>query len=609
MSVKKFFFLFLIFSLQSIQDSRAQTFTASVNSTKVSSEEQFEISFVFSGSDVNSISNFQPPKFNDFVILSGPNQSTSMQIINGVVSGSRSFSYYIQARSTGKFVIPSASIVHKNETLRTEPITIEVVKGTPKPKQQQNDQGVSNEEIAENLFIRASVDKSTVYKGEQLTVVYKLYTRLNIASPQISKLPSYEGFWAEELETSNNISFSRETIDGKVYNVGVLKRAALFPTQTGDLSVTPFELKIPVQVQSRRRSNSIFDDFFNDPFFGRAQTVEYTAKSNTVKVKVNPLPNSNEVSFKGAVGNYSLTASVDKEKIKQNEPISVKVKISGSGNLKLVDQPEIIFPNGFEVYDPKVTDEISRSGIVSGSKNFEFLAIPRNSGKYEIQPIEFTFFNPSKKGFTTLTSQTFVIEVEQGVGEYAGSNAIVQQDIKLLDKDIRYIKTGLTQKNNQEIWIFSYSFLIAIIIPLLIAGTLLIWKRKEDNLASNITLLKNIKAQKVASKRLKKAAKLLKVKNADLFYEEIAFALSGYIQDKFNIEKSDYSIDKAVSKLTMHDTSDELISSLKSTIEKCDFIRYAPAVDQQSDMQNMYDSTVKLIYGIEDSSDKRGKNV
>jgi len=524
-----------------------------------------------------------------------------MQIINGAVSGSRTFSYYIQARSVGKFTIPSASIIFKNETFRSEPITIEVLKGATKPKQQQNDQSVSNDEIQENLFIRAIVDKNTVYQGEQITVVYKLYTRLNISSPQISKLPSYQGFWAEELETSNNISFTRETIDGKVFNVAVLKRAALFPTQNGDLSVTPFELKIPVQIQSRKRSNNIFDDFFNDPFFGRAQTVEFNANSNTVRVKVLPLPYSDESSFKGAVGNFSMSAVLDKSEIKLNEPISLKVTISGTGNLKLIEQPEVIIPNGFETYDPKVSDEVNRSTVVSGKKDFEFLIIPRLSGKFEIPAFEFTYFNPQKKSYVTVKSETFKINVLPGSGEYAGGGGTTKEEVRILDKDIRYLKLNVNDINHSSnYWFSSNSFYIAMLMPLLIMIGLLFWKRKEDNLAENLQLFKNVRAQKIAKKRLRHAAKLLRLNKENEFYEEISKALFGYLQDKLSIEKSNFSLEKAIELLSNYIKDPLILNELKISVQKCDYIRYAPSSEKDGDLNEMYQKTSELIMSLED---------
>jgi len=269
----------------------AQKFYATVNENKIADTDRLQVTFTYEGKDINKLKNFSPPSFKEFRIFSGPNQSTSMQIINGVVSSSLSYSYILLPNTTGTFNIGSASIEYEGENFKTNPLSVSVVKGTAKPTEDKS-QSVSNEEIAKNLFIRTTVDKRRAYLGEQVTVTYKLYTRLNIASQMsVSKLPQYQGFWAEEIETSQNISFNTEVIDGKQFSVGILKRAALFPTQTGKLEVTPFELNVPVRLQKKRNPNNIWDDFFGDPF-GRGESIEYMAKSNTVRIEVLPLPES-----------------------------------------------------------------------------------------------------------------------------------------------------------------------------------------------------------------------------------------------------------------------------------------------------------------------------
>ncbi len=370
----------------------AQSFVASVAQTTVADNQHFEVSFTFSGKNINGVRNFKPPKFRNFLALSGPNQSTSIQIINGVQSASLSYNYIIQAKSIGTFSIGTASIEYNGETFKTKPIKITIVKGSSKPKKQKQDAGISDEEIAKNLFIRAIVDRRKVYLGEQVTVTYKLYTRLNIAAQMsISKLPHYQGFWAEELETSSNITFATEVIDGKQYRVGVLKKAALFPTQTGKLEITPFELTVPIQLRRNRNRNNFFDDFFNDPF-GFNQTVEYNATSNKVTINVLSLPTEGKPdSFHGAVGEFSLNADVDKTTAKTNEAVTLKVILSGKGNLELLEMPELNLPSGFEKYEPKTSENIKKRNIISGSKTAEYLMIPRVVGTREIPPVEFSY--------------------------------------------------------------------------------------------------------------------------------------------------------------------------------------------------------------------------
>ncbi|MCW8812495.1 MAG: BatD family protein, partial [Chlorobium sp.] len=359
LNFKRNWFLIFAFCLAILtqQNSFAQEFTASVDETTVSDNERFQVSFTFSGSSINDLSKFSPPSFENFTVLSGPNQSTSIQIINGAQSASLTYSFVIQAKSVGTFSIGSASIEQNGTTYKSDPLKITVIKGTAKPQRKNDNSQISNEEIAKNLFIKTTVDKTRVYKGEQVTVTYKLYTRLSIAAQMsVNKLPQYQGFWAEELETPNNISFRTEVVGGKQFRMGVLKKAALFPTQTGTLEVTPFELNVPVQIK-KQKSRSIWDDFFNDPF-GRSEVIEFNAKSNVVKIEVEPLPPGQPGSFNGAVGDYSFDAKLNNTTTKSNEPLTLNVNISGTGNIKLLDMPEINFPNGFEKYEPKVSEDI-----------------------------------------------------------------------------------------------------------------------------------------------------------------------------------------------------------------------------------------------------------
>ncbi|MCK9209442.1 MAG: BatD family protein [Ignavibacteriaceae bacterium] len=589
----------------------SQSFTATASSTKVGEGEQFEVSFTYSGADINAVGNFQAPNFKDFLVLSGPNQSSSMQIINGAVSGSRAFTYYLQPRSMGKFTIGSAAISVKGQTLKSAPLTIEVVKGSSnqQAKKESNNQDVSTKEIGDNVFIRAIVDKNSVYQGEQVTVTYKLYTRLNIQSPQISKLPSYQGFWSEEIETSNQISFSRENYDGKLFNVATLKRAALFPTQTGELSVTPFELKIPVLIQRKRKSNSPFDDFFNDPFFGRTESVEYTAKSNTVKVNVLPLPQTSLSSFTGAVGNYTLQTSIDKKNVKQNEPITLKVMLSGEGNINLLDLPQLQIPNGFEKYEPKISADVSRSGVISGRKNFELLVIPRVSGSFEIPALQFSFFNPKKKAYMTISSSAYPITVEQGSAEYTGGgNGLSKEEIKLLGQDIRFIKTNFNdvtdEKNSSE---NSLALILTLYsLPLFGLIGFLFWKQKEEKLSGNIMLLKNLRAEKIAKARLKTASKYLKEKNDSLFFTEISQAIFGYLEDKLSINKADFTVEAAITKLQLSGVDENFIDEMKLILEKCEFIRFAPSQNILEDMNLLYNRTASLIASLEERISLKG---
>lgn len=578
----------------------AQSFEASVSSNKVGLNNRFEISFTFSGDDINSIKNFNAPDFSGFLVLSGPNQSTSMQIINGAVSASKTLSYILQPKNLGTYNISSASIEYKGTTLKTVPIKIEVIQGTSSPNKADNNANVSSDEIAQNLFIRATVDKNRVYIGEQVTVVYKLYTRLNIAAQMsVSKLPQYQGFWAEELETSNNISFTIEVVDGKQYRVGVLKRVALFPSQPGELTVTAFELTVPVQIQRKKNSNNVFDDFFGDPF-GRGETIQYQAKSNTLKINVKQLPGNNKPpSFNGAVGNFTFNAVLDKKETKANEPVSLKLSISGSGNIKLVGVNDLILPPGIEKYDPKTSEDINRSNKVSGKKTIEYLLVPRAVGYKEIPAVEFSYFDPVKEQYVTLSSDIFTINVTEGDGTESFTTT-AKENIKMLGQDIRFIKTNsVTLTRNNGILLHRTGFWIAVVLPLLIGGTAVSWKIRNDRLSGDIKQLKFRQAEKVARTRLKSAKRLMELNDDQNFYTEISQALFGYLEDKLQIPKAEFTLDRAIYDLEKKKLDPGLSAKLISSIEKCEYVRFAPEGNKQTEMNHMYSELTEVIIGIE----------
>jgi hypothetical protein len=603
--LNKILFVFISLLLLHSEIS-AQKFTASVNNTTAGMNEPFEVSFQFSGEDVNSVRNFHTPDFKNFNVISGPNQSTSMQIINGAVSASISYSFYVAAVSLGQYTIGSASIEYKGKTYSTEPIKMTIVKSSAPPQTHQQQgtgvQAVDTKNLAENIFIKAFADRQKVYKGEQVTITYKLYTRYDISSPQISKLPQYQGFWAEEIDSPNRIYFSTEVVDGKQYRVATLKKAALFPTQTGQLSVTPFELTIPVIIPKPRRRGDIFDEFFNDPFFNRSQTVEYKAKSNTLKINVVPLPSSDVPdSYKGAVGDYSFKATIDNNKVKENEPLTLKLTVSGTGNISLLDLPEVNVPAGFEKYEPKTSDHVNHGAKISGQKTVEYLIVPRTQGKKEIPPVEFSYFNPASNRYTTIKSQPFSINVEKGEPVYRqGIAGVNKENVQLLGEDIRFIKTSTDDLIRTGDFIFEkFWFWTITFFPVLAFIGLVVWRKREDKFSGNVQLMKYQRAQKIARNRLKNAKKSLKAKNQEAFYSDISQALFGYLEDKLRMPKANFSLEKAIDNLKGSNISDGLLNDVKGAVETSEFSRFAPQTDGKSPMNEMYDRAAKIIVELE----------
>jgi len=591
----------------------AQKFEVSVDKTTVQQNERFQIYFTFEGGDRATLQSFQAPNFKNFSVLSGPNQSSSMSIINGNVSSTISYSYILVAPNTGQFTIDAASVNFKGTEYKTNPLKITVTKGSTSSSsnsKQNSNQAVSNEELKESVFIRAIADKNNVVKGEQVTVTYKLYTKLNISSPQVSKLPQYKGFWAEELETGNNIQFEVEMYNGVRFRSAVLKRVALFPTKSGQLAVTPFELEIPVVVKRSQRSSDPFDSFFNDSFFGRTETVKFKATSNSVLVNVSDLPTAGmPESFAGAVGEFDFEATLDKTEVKANEPITLKLVVSGKGNVELIDLPTIKLPAGFEEYDPKSSNNISNSGIVSGSKTEEYLLVPRVPGIKEIEPIKFSYYNPKLKKYIEKTSSKFIINVGIGDGEFASSNSsYMKEDVKLLSQDIRFIQTSdfnLEEKVGGSI-IKSW-FWILLVFPLILMLIVIIMKRRQDKLSGNVQLLKSRKAEKKAKLRLKFAQKALSENNLEKYYEEVSKGLFGYLEDKLQLQKSDSSIDKVLNLLEKNEVNSQLILHVKEILEKCEFSRFAPQAQTTEVATNFYNETVNIIVEIENLVNSKKK--
>lgn len=591
--IKRIIFLFIFF----ISFAYSQNFTISADKNPVSIDETFQLTFTYSGTDINSVSNFQPPKMNDFLILAGPFQSTSMQIINGAMSGSKSFIYTLKAKALGKFKIEPATLSVGNTKITSNTITIEVVKGSPNQKQstQNNNQPQTNiKDISDNVFIRTIVDKTNVLKGEQITVIYKLYLNVRIAQPQISKLPSFPGFWAEELETPTTINLTRENYNGKLYNVAVLKKVALFPTESGELSITPFEMNIPVYIQKQRRGNSIFDEFFDDPFFSQPEVVNYPVKSNLVKVKVANLPATDITSFKGGIGNFKMSVEVDKKRIKQNDPINLRINISGTGNIKLIDPPDFIIPDGFEKYDPKINESINRSNVVSGKRTYEYLLIPRKFGKYEIPSFDWTYFDLSKRSYVTLTSDPISIDIEKGDGIIAYGSQLNKNEIELLNKDIRFIRISSFNPESNVLIIKSLWYWIIYIVSILGFVILYVFFKKEESLKNDIIQWRYTKSYKNSINKLNKLVKNINKHNKNYIYSGIYDILYEFLQARLKLPASNLNLQTIIEKLKANNFDQTKIDELTNIIQKCELIKFASVNFEQDDI-NEFISKVKSI--------------
>ncbi len=549
---------------------------------------------------------FKAPPLRDFSLLSGPNRgsSSSMQIINNKVSRTveNSYTYLLQAVREGTFTIGSASIVVDGKTYQSSAVTVKVVKGNPSqqnPQQQENVQS-GGDISSKNLFIRTSVSKNSPYQGEQVIVTYKLYTRVPISDMAIKKVPSLTGFWKENLlENKVNYKQYKEYVNGLEYNVAEIKKDALFAQKSGRLIIDPLELDVVAQLEiKRRRSNDPFDDFFNDSFFGRNyQNVQKTIASNPITLNVRPLPESRNPDFNGAVGSYTINTTVDKTTVKANDAVTLRFTVTGRGNLKMIDKPNFVFPPDFDVYDPKINDNVHTTDAgMSGSRTFEYLMVPRNHGKYTIKSVPFVYFNLASGSYNTLKTPVFSINVEKGTGNEAyvrvGAD---KQDLQYVGTDIRYIRTGVFKLKPINHFLYgSPLFWILLALPLILFVLFtLIWQ-KELKKRSNVALMRNKKATGIAKKRLRLAEQFRKQGNQAAFCNEISNALWGYIADKFNIPRATLSIDSVSEALRRKNVNEDLIQKFTGTLNSCEFARFAPG-DKSEIMNTLYSEASDAI--------------
>jgi len=422
------------------------TVKAYVDKTVIGLNQQFTLSVELSGKGVNSVSNPKLPKMDSFAAYLGSGSSQNIQFINGRMSSSKTINYYFQATAVGKFQIGPVIISYKGHTYQTQPITIEIQRNPSTSSQQPSsgqNRAVKSTGITQNdLFIKAVVNKKRVYQNEPVIVTYKIYTRVSVSSFGYSKLPGTAGFWVEEFPLPQQPQTTTEILNGKRYTVATIKKMALFPMTSGVKTIDPMVVECEVQV--RRRSRDIFDDFFNDSFFGRS--VSKIIRSQPVKIKVLPLPEQGKPKdFSGVVGRFTINSWVDKSSVKTNEAISFKVKIAGKGNIRTLPEPNVVFPADFEKYPPKVTEKINRKSMsISGSKVYEYVLVPRVAGLQKIKPVELSIFDPISKTYKTLRTNEIVIKVAKGEKTFvAAPSGLSKEEVKLLGHDIRFIKTEI----------------------------------------------------------------------------------------------------------------------------------------------------------------------
>jgi hypothetical protein len=562
--------------------------------------EMFRVTFVANG----KVDNFITPNIEGFVVTAGPVQgsSTQMQILGGKVTQSvtYTFTYTLYAEKEGKFTIGPARVKGGSDEAQTQPFVIESVKGEPRAAQQggggqQQQQPAASAGSDNSMYLGVTLSKTEVYRGECLVAATKLYTRGNsIRNFENVKKTTYNGFWSQDMEVPQEIKFTRENVNGVVYDVGLLWKQLLFPQQSGELTISPNEIDVIVQVRTRR---DIFDDFFG----GTYQNIRKSLQSKALKVRVKELPGGAPASFSGAVGSFKIESSLSKNQLVANDATTLTLRISGNGNLKLMNAPKVNLPVDFEQYDTKTTDAIKNSDAgASGYRQFEIPLIPRSAGEFTIPPVEFTYFNPSTGKYVTLYTQEHAISVEKDTKSqqtYTSSEGR-REGIKFLGKDIRFIKTGATLAQQDRLFFGSTLFYLLYAALILVFAALYVWLKKRRKNSRNVVLVRNRKANKVAKRRLKNSARLLKMGNAQGFYDELLHAMWGYLSDKLSIPVAELSRENAREAFVERSIEEPYIETFISVIDECEFARYAPGSGRK-EMAQLYHEAVGVISKLE----------
>ena len=562
------------------------------------------------------------PEFTDFDVLSGPYTSTSSStsFVNGKRTSSfeQTYTYMLMAQKEGTFTIGPATVKVDGENIQSNGVRIQVLpedeETSPQPSPQgrgqssgqsssQSSANQSGSVSSENLFVRTIASKTRVHEQEALMVTYKLYFA-NVDVAQLTnntKLPEFTGFLKQELE-QGEIQTELEHYNGRNYQTAVLYRTILYPQHSGDIKIDPANFEAVLRVQVQQRPRSIFDDFF-----GSYTNVTRMLTAPGVTIHVAALPGGKPAGFSGGVGRFTLTPTISQTELQTNDAVTIRLDISGSGNMKLLKTPAIEWPEGFEPYDPKVTNNFNTTTAgVSGTKSIEYLAIPRSAGEYTIPAVHFSYFDIDEKKYKTLSTPEYTIRVKRGAGEPSAAgeqpSGVVsytqKEDIKQLGSDIRYIDTKLVESRKTKVGSYSYRYLwLWYVIPLIIAMVLLVVLRKQIKEAADITRMKYKHANKVAQKRLKAAAAALKANDKDHFYEEIERAAWTYLSDRLSIPTADLNKENIASILRQKGVAEERIQEVMSVLSTAEFARYAPATDHA--MDDLYRDTTNLINNLE----------
>lgn len=576
--------------------------------SKVSAGENFRIAYTINTQDVDDFRAGNIPS--GLELIAGPytSQQSSYQMINGHTSSSSSitFTFTVFAARNGVYTIPAAHARVRGRNVASRPVRI-AVSGRARsnggaPQMHQDGRGqqprmaqAGSEITGKDLFIKVTANKRRVHEQEPVLLTYKVYTLVDLTQLE-GKMPDLTGFHSQEIPLPQQKSFHVERVNGRPYRCVTWSQYLMYPQMTGSLQIPSITFK-GIVVQQNRNVDP-FEAFFN----GGSGYVE--VKRNIVApgltVQVDPLP-AKPLGFSGGVGKFNITASVSSKEVKAGSPITLRVVVGGTGNLKLIKQPVVEFPKGFDKYDPKVTDKTKLTNAgVGGNMVYDFLAVPRNQGKYTIPSVSFIYYDVDANAYKTLHTKPFVVNVTPGDGK-----GTTESFDKIIDNDIHSIKSGETSSSaSGKVFFDSAAYWICLLLPLLSFIVLLIVFRRRAIENGDVVKMRGKRANKIARKRLKRASKLMFEHNTAEFYDEVLRTLWGYVSYKLNMPVESLSRENIKEKLAQREVDDDTISKFMSALEECEFERYAPG-DEAGNMEKTFRSAMTAIENIEDVMKKR----
>ena len=580
----------------------------------VAADEQFNVSFSVEGE--HQVSEFSWEPGDGFRVIWGPQKgtSTSISIVNGKTTKTvtNSYTYVLMPVRSGTFTLPAAVATIRGKEVRSRSFSIEVVAGGQSASAQsgagssnsgsQARGDASSSISSDDIFLRLLVSKNRAVVGEGITATLKLYQRVNISGLDDARFPSFNGFWSQELQAPSNIEFKRENVGGQIYNSAVIRSWNLIPQKAGDFTIEPAELVCSVNVRAATSSSgSIFDSFFQDSY----RTVRKRISTQPVNLHISALPAGAPASFGGGVGKFEMKAELTRDSLKTHDAASLKVTISGTGNLALLNAPKISFPPDFELYDMKSSDS-------GRSRTFEYPFIPRSHGDFEIGPVEYSYYDIAAGRYVTLTSGPLHLAVARGaeldsVVPAGGQLVQNRRDVKDLGSDIRFISTKMPSLSSTgSFFIFSPLFWGLAGMLLLAAAAVWFFLRRKAARLADVAGTRNRSATKMARKRLAVAGDFLQKNLYTAFYEELHKALLGFVSDKLNMDAGDMSRENISSRLVEAGVSEGLAADFSALLDACEYARYAPDAGHDA-MNTHYESAVSVISAIDASMKKTNK--